>query len=160
MHCKKRVKEKVALSTSGQCLYNCGEHSPDIMSKLVCYSLIMFTIRLRHSGKSHKNPNRSGLHAPVVPSTNRGEGGGGGCMHLAWRYGTGEKIGFLCLMLLWTYSRMPTCLIRTCCERGVLKARYLAEEFVGVIGALVPTPPNPSSFRSFHLHWSCLFVAS
>ncbi len=37
----------------------------------------MFTIRLRHSGKSHKNPNRSGLHAPVVPSTNR-EGGGGG----------------------------------------------------------------------------------
>lgn len=71
MHCMKRVKEKVALSTSGQCFYNCGEHSPDITSKLVCDSLIMFTIRLRHSGKSHKNPNRSGLHAPVVPSTNR-----------------------------------------------------------------------------------------
>jgi len=70
-------------------------------------------------------------------------------MHLAWRYSTGEKIGFLCLMLLWTYSRMPTCLIRTCCKRGVLDARCL-EQFVGRYRSTDPlTPPNPSSFRSF-----------
>lgn len=66
-----------------------------------------------------------------------------GCMHLAWRYGTGEKIGFLCLMLLWTYSRMPTCLIRTCCERGVLNARYLAEEFVGRYRSTGPHASQP-----------------
>lgn len=66
-----RCKESLSLAPSGS---PASWHSPDIRDKLVCHSLVIFTIRLKLPGQSHQNPiQEKNTHAPPSLSKRMGE---------------------------------------------------------------------------------------
>ena len=71
---------------------------PDIGAKLGCHSLIMLTIRLNHSGKSHKIPLSTLQWLFPIPII----------QHLG-RFGRRRKLVSLLLMLLWKDTQSLSC---------------------------------------------------